>query len=129
MNLSLSLSLFECVPFITDRTNVNTGTRGIAITPEDQLIVVEANKHCITIINTSNGEQMSLWRAWLRTSAAHMPMRGSFDTRWPYYCCQLEQSLPTGVYSRGCFHIFCIGSEGSQPLQFLKPICCSCLSE
>ena len=107
--------------FITGHTDLNTGTRGLDITPEGQLIVVEADKHCITIINTNNGEQIY-----------HFGERGLGQGQFSYprgvaltqdgrvvvadwYNHRLQVFTVEGAFI--CF----AGSEGSQPLQFLRP--------
>ena len=108
--------------FIIDRhTDFDTGTRGLAITPEGQLIVVETDKHCITIINTSNGEQIRHFGECGSGQGQFIYPRGVALTQdgcvivADWYNHRLQVFTVEGAF------ISSVGSEGSQPLQFLRP--------
>ena len=94
---------------------------GVAIN-KDQLIVVESNKHCITIINTSNGKKI-----------LNFGSKGSGQVQFSYpfgvaftqeghivvadQCNDRIQVLTV----EGAFKA-AVGSRGSQPLQFKYPV-------
>ena len=67
-------------------TDLNS-PRGLAITREGCLIVVDDNKHCITIIDPSNGRKIKriAWTVWHRTSTVEQSRRSGSDSRWSHF--------------------------------------------
>ena len=97
------------------------GPRGLAITREGCLIVVEDGKHCITIIDPSKGRKIkSIGRRGTGQVQFDSPegVAVTQDRRIVVteFCNHRLQVLT----AEGAF-IATVGSEGSQPLQFNRP--------
>ena len=100
--------------------------RGLAITREGHLIVVENDKHCITIFDPTNGMKISSFGQY---------GSGQVQFRYPHgvavtqdgriVVVDLANNRLQVLTAEGAF-IATVGSEGSQPLHFNSPSDVAC---
>ena len=97
--------------------------RGLAITREGRLIVAEYGKHCITIIDPTNGKKIRSFGQrgsgqvqFNRPCGVAVTQDGHIVVA-DYYNHRLQVLTAEGTF------IATVGSVGSQPLQFKYPCC------
>ena len=103
-------------------TGLTSILRGLAVTREGHLIVVECGNYCITIIDPTNGRK-------IRSFGQYGKGQGQFNSPQGVAVTQDGRIVVVDCYNHrlqvltaeGAF-ITTVGSEGSQPLQFNHPI-------
>ena len=98
-----------------------SSSQGLAIMRKDRLIVVERDKHCITIIDPTNGRK-------IRSFGQYGEGRVHFKNPYGVAVAQDSHIVVADAYNHrlqvltaeGAF-IATVGTKGSQPLQFLNP--------
>ena len=97
--------------------------RGVAITKEGSLVVVENGEHCITIFNVMNGKKVQSYGSKGSGRVQFNCPYGVAVTQNGHIVIadQFNHSIQV-VTVEGAF-ITSVGSKGSQPLQFSCPMC------
>ena len=96
--------------------------RGLAITKEGHLIVAESNKHCITIINPTNGRKIRSFGKYGSGLAQFNSPRGVAVTQNGRIVVADNMNDRLQVLTaEGAFKA-AVGSHGSQPQEFKRPI-------
>ena len=97
-----------------------SGPQGLAITREGFLIVTEFNKHCITIIDSSNGRKIKRIGQYGKGQVQFDRPKGAAVTQDGRIVVSDRNNRLQVLTAEGAF-IATVGSNGSQPLQFNHP--------
>ena len=96
-------------------------SRGLAITKEGHLIVAEAGKYCITIINPTTGEKIRSFGKYGSGQLQFYRTRGMAVTQDGRIILADMENHRLQVLTVGGVFVATVGSYGFQPLQFYNP--------
>ena len=112
----------EVMPRRAGQTFSVSNPRGLAITKEGHLIVAENGKHCITIIDPTNGRKIRSFGQCGSGQVQFSHPHGVAVTKDGHYVVAdyINNRLQV-LTAEGAF-IATVGTKGSQPLQFQYPV-------
>ena len=121
-HLNVEVMPSEVMPRRAGRTFTDlSNPRGLAITMEGHLIVVESGKHCITDIGPTNGRKIRRFGQYGYGQVQFRNPRGVAVTQnGRIVVAEWENHRLQVLTAEGAF-IATVGSRGSQPLQFEYP--------